>query len=39
MIKLDQEAAYMSSDAYRHYAIETLVEQKKLIEDLGLKQD
>lgn len=39
MVKLDQEAAYMSSDAYRRYAIETLVEQKKLIEDLGLKQD
>lgn len=39
MIKLDQEAAYMSSDAYRRYAIETLAEQKTLIEDLGLKQD
>jgi tripartite-type tricarboxylate transporter receptor subunit TctC len=37
--KLDQEAAYMSSDAYRRYAIETLIEQKKLIEELGLKQD
>lgn len=39
MIKLDQEAAYMSSDAYRRYAIETLAEQKTLIQDLGLKQD
>lgn len=39
MIKLDQEAAYMGSDAYRRYAIETLAEQKTLIEDLGLKQD
>lgn len=39
MIKLDQESAYMSSDAYRRYAIETLAEQKTLIEDLGLKQD
>lgn len=39
MQKLDQEAAYMSSDAYRRYALETLVEQKKLIEDLGLKQN
>jgi tripartite-type tricarboxylate transporter receptor subunit TctC len=39
MIKLDQEAAYMSSDAYRRYAVETLAEQKTLIEDLGLKQD
>ncbi|MBI3705470.1 MAG: tripartite tricarboxylate transporter substrate binding protein [Rhizobiales bacterium] len=39
MAMLDQEAAYMSSDAYRRYALETLVEQKKLIEELGLKQD
>jgi tripartite-type tricarboxylate transporter receptor subunit TctC len=39
MIKLDQEAAYMSSDAYRRYAVETLAEQKTLIEDLGLKQN
>jgi Uncharacterized protein conserved in bacteria len=39
MQKLDQEAAYMSSDAYARYAIETLVEQKKLIEELGLKQN
>jgi tripartite-type tricarboxylate transporter receptor subunit TctC len=39
MARLDQEAAYMSSDAYRRYAIETLVEQKTLIEELGLKQD
>jgi tripartite-type tricarboxylate transporter receptor subunit TctC len=28
MQRLDQEAAYMSSDAYARYAIETLVEQK-----------
>ena len=39
MAKLDQESAYMSSDAYRRYAMETLVEQKKLIEELGLKPD
>jgi tripartite-type tricarboxylate transporter receptor subunit TctC len=39
MEKLDQEAAYMSSDAYRRYASETLVEQQKLIEELGLKQE
>lgn len=39
MAKLDQEAAYMSSDQYRKFALEQLVEQKKLIEDLGLKQD
>ena len=34
--KLDQEPAYMSSDEYRRYAAAQLVEQKKLIEDLGL---
>jgi tripartite-type tricarboxylate transporter receptor subunit TctC len=37
--KLDQEPAYMSSDDYRRYAAAQLVEQKKLIEDLGLKQE
>lgn len=39
MAKLDQEPAYMSSDQYRKFALEQLVEQKKLIEDLGLKQN
>jgi tripartite-type tricarboxylate transporter receptor subunit TctC len=39
MDRLDQEPAYMSSEAYRRYAVETLAEQKKLIEELGLKQD
>lgn len=39
MAKLDQEPAYMSSDQYRKFALEQLVEQKKLIEDLGLRQD
>jgi tripartite-type tricarboxylate transporter receptor subunit TctC len=37
--KLDQEPAYMSSDDYRRYAAAQLIEQKKLIEELGLKQD
>jgi tripartite-type tricarboxylate transporter receptor subunit TctC len=37
--KLDQEPAYMSSDDYRSYVAVQLVEQKKLIEELGLKQD
>src|SRR5512139_2664201 len=35
--KLDQEPAYMSSDDYRRYVAVQLVEQKKLIEELGLK--
>lgn len=37
--KLDQEPAYMSSDDYRRYVAVQLVEQKRLIEELGLKQD
>ena len=37
--KLDQEPAYMSSDDYRRYVAVQLVEQKKLIEELGLKHD
>jgi tripartite-type tricarboxylate transporter receptor subunit TctC len=37
--KLDQEAAYMSTDDYGRYAAAQLIEQKKLIEDLGLKQE
>lgn len=37
--KLDQEPAYMSTSDYRRYVAEQLVEQKKLVEDLGLKQD
>jgi tripartite-type tricarboxylate transporter receptor subunit TctC len=37
--KLDQEPAYMNSDDYRRYAAGQLVEQKKLIEDLGLKHE
>jgi tripartite-type tricarboxylate transporter receptor subunit TctC len=37
--KLDQEPAYMSTEDYRRYAAGELVQQKKLIEDLGLKQE
>jgi len=29
----------MSTDDYRHYVAAQLIEQKKLIEDLGLKQE
>lgn len=39
MERLDQEAAYMSSADYLKFAKEQLVEQKKLIEELGLNQD
>jgi tripartite-type tricarboxylate transporter receptor subunit TctC len=37
--KLDQEPAYLTTDDYRRYAIRELAEQKRLIEDLGLKQE
>jgi tripartite-type tricarboxylate transporter receptor subunit TctC len=37
--KLDQESAYMSTEDYRRYVANTIVEQKKLVDDLGLKQD
>ena len=37
--KLDQEPAYLNTDDYRRYAVRELAEQKKLIEDLGLKQE
>ena len=37
--KLDQEPAYMNSEDYRRYAAAQLIEQKKLIEELGLKQE
>jgi tripartite-type tricarboxylate transporter receptor subunit TctC len=39
MTKLDQEPAYMSTGEYRRFAAQQLVEQKKLIEDIGLKQE
>ena len=37
--KLDQEPAYLNTEDYRRYAIRELAEQKKLIEDLGLRQE
>ena len=37
--KLDQEPAYLNTEDYRRYAVRELAEQKKLIEDLGLRQE
>lgn len=39
MQKLDQEPAYMSSADYLRFVQQQLVEQKKLIEELGLSQN
>lgn len=39
LVKLDQEPAYLSSEDYRRFVDQQLVEQKALIEALGLKQD
>jgi tripartite-type tricarboxylate transporter receptor subunit TctC len=36
---LDQEALYLDSKDYRDYAVQQAIEQKRLIEELGLKQD
>jgi len=37
--KLDQEAFYLSTDDYRKFAAEQIVEAKRFIEELGLKQN
>jgi tripartite-type tricarboxylate transporter receptor subunit TctC len=37
--KLDQELSYQSSDEFHAFAMRQLVEQKQMVEDLGLKQD
>jgi tripartite-type tricarboxylate transporter receptor subunit TctC len=36
---LDQQASYLDSENYRAYALQQIVEQRLLIEELGLKQD
>lgn len=37
--KLDQEVWYKSSEDYHDYAMREIVEQKRIVDDLGLKQD
>jgi tripartite-type tricarboxylate transporter receptor subunit TctC len=36
MIKFDQEPYYMSSEEFRAFALRQLIEQKKIIGELGL---
>jgi len=38
MLKLDMEADYLNSADYHAYAMKQIVEQKQLVEDLGLRQ-
>ena len=38
LIKFDQEAFYLNSADYHAYAMQQIVEQKQLVEDLGLRQ-
>ncbi len=39
MAKLDQERVYLNSEDYRAFALQQMVEQKQLVEELGLKQE
>jgi tripartite-type tricarboxylate transporter receptor subunit TctC len=36
-VKLDQEPAYLGTEDYRKYALQQIVEERKIAEDLGLK--
>jgi tripartite-type tricarboxylate transporter receptor subunit TctC len=38
MVKLDQEAYYLETAAYRDFAMKQISEQKQLVEELGLRQ-
>ena len=39
MTKFDQEPFYLGSDDYRAYALKKTAEEKRLIEELGLKEE
>src|SRR5262245_7767658 len=39
MAKFDQEASYLSSADYHQYALRTLADEKRLMQELGLKQE
>ena len=38
ILKLDMEPYYLSTADYHAYAMQQIVEQKQLIEELGLRQ-
>ena len=37
--KFDQEPFYLNTADYRRYAMKEIAEQKRLVEELGLRQD
>src|SRR5436305_933543 len=39
MAQLDQERFYLSSEDYQKFAMQQIVEQKRMIEELGLKEN
>jgi tripartite-type tricarboxylate transporter receptor subunit TctC len=39
MAKFDQEPFYLGSDDYRAYALRQLAEEKRTMEELGLKEE
>ena len=39
MDKFDQVAWYLDSEDYRQYAIREVAEQKRIVEEFGLKVD
>jgi tripartite-type tricarboxylate transporter receptor subunit TctC len=39
MAKFDQEPSYLSSAEYHQYALRTLADEKRLMQELGLKQE
>jgi tripartite-type tricarboxylate transporter receptor subunit TctC len=39
MAQLDQERFYLSSEDYHRFAMQQIVEQKRMIEELGLKEN
>jgi hypothetical protein len=39
LAKFDQEPWYRSSEDYRAHALEAIAEQKRIVEEFGLKQD
>jgi tripartite-type tricarboxylate transporter receptor subunit TctC len=39
LAQLDQESSYMDSQEYHDFAMQQIAEQKRIVEELGLKQD
>lgn len=38
LAQLDQEPFYLNTDDYRAFAIKQIAEQKRMVEELGLKE-